>query len=324
MSHELTIHEDGTVEFAYTGEVPWHVLGNAVPKDTPAKDWVKKSSLAWRIIASAMTYDGGLTYPGVQALFRDDNKYALGIVGKRYQIVQPHEIVEFYDNLVQAGGMTLEAAGSIYGGKKVWATAKMKDAGEVVKGDRMESYLLLVTANDGTMATQARFTNVRVVCRNTMNMAIGANGDKQGFAVRVPHSRKFDPEAVKKELELGHGAFKAFMEQARALAKKKLTDEQVTDILAKLLAKDHTPNQETVAKVDNSKAFEDIFMLYSGGARGSDFKGLMGTGWQLLNSVTEYVDHGRSVRTMDKNFESAVFGAGDAMKQDALQLLLAA
>ena len=154
-----------------------------------------------------------------KVLFRSDTLQPLSVVSKRYQVVQPREVLEFYRDLVDVGGFELETAGVLKGGRKLWALAQTGQEAVLRGGDRVKAYLLLATACDGTLATTAQFTSVRVVCNNTLQMAVG---DSTG-AVKVPHSTKFDPELVKKELGVGISAWDDFIYRMKALAERRVT-----------------------------------------------------------------------------------------------------
>lgn len=122
----------------------------------------------------------------------------------------------FYRDLVSVGGFELETAGVLRGGKKLWALAKTGQETMLAGGDKVKAYLLLATSCDGSLATTAQFTSIRVVCNNTLQMAVG---ESKG-AIRVPHSTTFDPAAVKMELGLGLSAWDQFMVSIKALSNR--------------------------------------------------------------------------------------------------------
>jgi phage/plasmid-like protein (TIGR03299 family) len=224
-------------------------------------------------------------------------------------VVQPRQVLEFYRDLVSAGGFELETAGILKGGKKLWALAKTGQETVLRGGDTVKAYLLLATSCDGTLCTTAQFTSVRVVCNNTLSMAVG---DKTG-AVRVPHSTQFNPEAVKRELGLGLSAWDAFMTSIRTLADRKVHKFEAMNFLVKVLGNPDVP----LADQPNQKALNNVYALFTGGGKGSDLDSASGTSWGLLNAVTEYVDHERRARSQDNRLDSAWFGQGAAIKTKA-------
>jgi phage/plasmid-like protein (TIGR03299 family) len=224
-------------------------------------------------------------------------------------VVQPHEVLHFYNDLVHAGGFELETAGVLKGGKKLWALAKTGQETLVRSGDRVKAYLLLATSCDGTLCTTAQFTSVRVVCNNTLQIAVG---DNLG-AVKVPHSTVFDPLAVKDALGLGLSDWDVFMRNIKALSQRPISPEEARQYFADVLdepmpVEDATP----------SKAMQQLHALYSGAGMGSMLTGTRGTAWGLVNAVTEYVDHHRRARSSDYRLDSAWFGQGATLKQRAM------
>jgi len=244
-----------------------------------------------------------------KVLYRSDTLAPLSVVSPRYKVVQPHEVLHFYNDLVHAGGFELETAGVLKGGKKLWALAKTGQETLVRSGDRVKAYLLLATSCDGTLCTTAQFTSVRVVCNNTLQIAVG---DSTG-AVKVPHSTVFDPLAVKDALGLGLSDWDVFMRNIKALSQRPISPEEARQYFADVLdepmpVEDATP----------SKAMQQLHALYSGAGMGSMLTGTRGTAWGLVNAVTEYVDHHRRARSSDYRLDSAWFGQGATLKQRAI------
>ena len=146
----------------------------------------------------------------------------LSVVSNRYQVVQPREVLEFYRDLVEVGGFELETAGVLKGGRKLWALARTGQEAMLKGGDAVKAYLLLATACDGTLATTAQFTSVRVVCNNTLNISLS---DSIG-AIKVPHSTKFDAQEVKKALGVGVSTWDTFISGMRALADRRVSQTE--------------------------------------------------------------------------------------------------
>ena len=314
MAHELATASD----MAYVGETPWHGLGNALPMGQPIDVWQKQAGMDFNINEAEVLYSvsgsNGLhlqTSPDNKVLFRSDNHAPLSVVSKRYKVVQPRQVLEFYRDLVSAGGFELETAGILKGGKKLWALAKTGQEAMLRGGDQMKAYLLLATSCDGTLCTTAQFTSVRVVCNNTLSMAVG---DKAG-SVKVPHSTLFDPVQVKRELGLGMSAWDTFMDSIKALSERKVHKFEAVNFLIKVLGNPSVP----LAEQPNQKALNNVYALFAGGGKGSELASASGTSWGLLNAVTEYVDHERRARSQDYRLDSAWFGQGAAIKEKAFE-----
>ena len=139
-----------------------------------------------------------------------------------FKIVQPAAVLEFFRDLTAAAGFTLETAGTLFGGKRFWALAAIGETASIADAaDKMKGYLLLSTSCDGTMATEARYTTVRVVCNNTLSAA-----RTSGAKVRVTHRSTFNADSVKKELgvDCAHVRFASTMADMRRLADTRLLD----------------------------------------------------------------------------------------------------
>ena len=256
-----------------------------------------------------------LTFPEQKVLYRSDTRAPLSVVSDRYQVVQPREVLEFYRDLTEVAGYTLETAGVLKEGRKFWALARTgKEA--LLKGqDRVKGYLLLATSCDSTLATTATFTTIRVVCSNTLTVALnGATG-----AIRVPHSTNFDAQAVKRQLGISVSQWDAFMYRMKTLSERKVKSHEALNYFLKVLC---LSDEAADAALTNERALKKVQSLYEGQGRGAELSAAAGTAWGLLNAVTEYVDHERRARNAEYRLDSAWFGPGAAIKQRALDQAL--
>ena len=309
MAHEIQT-------MAYVDAVPWHGLGNQLTPKQPIEIWQQEAGMNWRINETEVMYSvsGGdglhlKSNPDSKVLFRSDSFAPLSVVSKRYKVVQPAEVLEFYRDLVSAGGFELETAGVLKGGKKLWALAKTGQETMLRGNDKVKAYLLLATSCDGTLCTTAQFTSVRVVCNNTLQMAVGDSGG----AVKVPHSTQFDPQQVKQALGLGLSSWETFVDDMRQLADRKINKFEAMNYLINVLGDSAVPLNEQ----PNTKAIQNVYALFSGDGKGSVMASASGTAWGLLNGVTEYVDQHRRARSTDHRLDSAWFGPGAAIKEKA-------
>lgn len=313
-------HEVQTM--AYAGAEPWHGLGNLLPADAPLETWQEAAGMNWQIHETPVLYnvagEHGLHVKAnadSKVLFRSDTHAHLSVVSKRYKVVQPNEVLEFYRDLTEAGGFTLETAGVLKEGRKLWALAKTGQETQLRGGDQVGAYLLLATSCDGTLCTTAQFTSVRVVCNNTLQMAVG---DSTG-AVKVPHSTIFDPKAVKEALGLGLSSWERFVIDIKRLADRPIHKFEAMNFLVDVLGDPNLP----LADQPNQKGLQQVYALYSGQGRGAELSSANGTAWGLLNAVTQYVDHERRARSTDHRLDSAWFGQGATLKGKALHKALA-
>jgi phage/plasmid-like protein (TIGR03299 family) len=320
MAHELATAND----MAYVGDTPWHGLGNQLPKNQPIEVWQKSAGMDFEIkqtdvLFNAANGDGNLlnlrSNPDATVLYRSDNNEPLSVVSKRYKVVQPKDVLGFYRDLVSVGGFELETAGVLKGGKKLWALARTGQKTILAGGDKVKAYLLLATSCDGSLATTAQFTSVRVVCNNTLQCAVG---DRKG-AVRVPHSTIFDPAAVKQELGLGMSAWEVFMTNIKAMSNRPVNKFEAMSYLVNVLGDPALPLNDQ----PNQKAIQTVYGLYSGSGKGSDLASASGTAWGLVNGITEFVDVHRRARNQDNRLDSAWFGQGAQIKQKAFESAMA-
>ena len=319
MAHEVA-------SMAYVGATPWHGLGNPLSPNQPLEVWAQQAGMNWQIeqtdVCFVATLDKPIgtlkTFDEKKVLYRSDTKEALSVVGNRYKVVQPREILEFYRDLTEVSGFALETAGVLKGGKKLWALARTGQTGMLKGNDVTEGYVLLATACDGSMATTAQFTSIRVVCNNTL--AIATNNSTG--AIKVPHNTVFDAQAVKKELGISVSSWDEFMYRMKLLSGRPVKHREVEKFFMKVFSE----SQPHVSLKAHEKNVGSVLRLFDGAGRGSNMPAAKSTAFGLLNAVTEFVDHDRRARSTDHRLESAWFGQGASLKQKALEeaLLLVA
>ncbi|MEB0040431.1 DUF932 domain-containing protein [Pseudomonas sp. MH10] len=312
-------------QIAYVGRTPWHGLGNQLSAKQPLEVWQQEAGMSWQIqespvhfMADAAGHLGTIhTFPEQKVLYRSDTKAALSVVSQRYQVVQPRDVLEFYRDLTERSGYELETAGVLKGGRKLWALARTGQSAVLKGNDVVNGYLLLATSCDGTLATTATPTTVRVVCNNTLTIAV--NGASQ--AIKVPHSTRFDPRAVKQQLGVTVSQWDDFMYRMRTLAARPVKAHEAKDYLRSVLCEGMAANPERPG-ISNERALTKVLSMYEGHGRGAELEAAKGTAWGLLNAVTEYVDHERRARNNEYRMDTAWFGQGAAIKNRALNAAL--
>jgi phage/plasmid-like protein (TIGR03299 family) len=319
MSHEITQNRlTRKAEMAYlsTEGTPWHGLGQPLKPGADLETWRAAAGMDWRICRSRVRY-GEAPHARIMddkhVLFRSDTTDPLGIVSDAYEIVQPAQVLEFFRDLTAAAGFTLSTAGTLFGGKQFWALARVGEDAVVVGDDRVGGYLLLASSCDGSMSTTAQFTTIRVVCNNTLSMAVGARAKAR---VLTTHRSRFDADAVKAQLGVAQGIFAEFMGAARALSRVRVSNTAAAAQTAKLLV--DAKLYKTPELAETSTGYNKIINLFRGSAMGGTLAGTEGTAWGWVNAVTEYVDHHASKRTPDARLSAAWFGAGAALKEAAM------
>ncbi|MFP6557804.1 DUF932 domain-containing protein [Paraburkholderia sp. B3] len=307
---------------AYVGDTPWHGLGNPLAPRQPLEVWARQAGMDWRIEEAEVRFVSGNAgsslgsihaFPEQKVLYRSDTKAPLSVVSSRYQVVQPADILEFYRDLTEAGGFELETAGVLKEGRKLWALAKTGQSATLRGRDRVNGYLLLATACDGTLATTAQFTSVRVVCNNTLAIALGDSTS----AVKVPHRSQFDAQAVKRQLGIAISSWDGFMARMKALSERRVSDETAEAYFRRVLTYNAGSTSDRPVSATNDSAVKAVQTLFGGQGKGADLASAAGTAWGLLNSITEFVDHQRRARSEDHRRDAAWFGAGATIKQKA-------
>lgn len=314
MSHELSFMLDGRAAMAYTGsDLPWHGLGQQLEVGASIETWAKQAGLNFTIAGADVLYQNQnkeLQVQGTkQVLYRTDTGVPLGVVGNKYRVVQPLEILEFFRDLVSEQGFELETAGVLFGGSKVWALARTGQEAKIGDNDILKDYLLLATACDGTLKTTAKRTSIRTVCNNTLNIGL----KESGGSIKVAHSTTFDAQSVKQDLGLRAEDFETFAEQARLLANTKLTDPQAIAFVRSLFSDSSEKGNTQTSR---------ILQLYSGQGKGSDYATSKGTAWGVLNALTENQDHHQG-KSQDRRLEASWLYGGLTLKQNAMDRLLA-
>ena len=277
--------------------------------------------MAWEICETPVRYmaeQAGtlgsiMSYDDQKVLYRSDTKSALSVVSSRYQVVQPKAVLEFYRDLSEISGFELETAGVLKEGRKFWALARTGKSASLKGNDVVNGYILLATSCDGTLATTATPTTVRVVCNNTLTIAL--NGASS--AIKVPHSTSFCAESVKKQLGIAVSQWDAFMYRMKTLSERKVKSHESMNYFLKVLCQTDS-HVDPAQGLMNERALKKVQALYDGQGKGADLQSASGTAWGLLNAVTEFVDHERKAKSQDYRMDSAWFGQGANLKQRAL------
>jgi len=275
-------------------------------------DWsIEQSDVLYNVTSDALHIR---PFTESKVFYRSDTLAPLSVVSKRYNVVQPHEVLNFYQDLVQAGRFELETAGVLKGGRMLWALAKTGQDMRLNGGDIVKSYLLLATSCDGTLCTTAQFTSLRVVCNNTLQMALNDKSD----AIKVLHSTKFNPNHVKDVLGLGLAHWDLFQRNIHELSHRSVSPAEAILFFSDLI-NDPTDDDGNIVLSRPTKKLQE---RYQGAGMGSELTSVKNTAWGLVNAVTEYVDHHRRARSQDKRLDSAWFGQGAQLKYHALEQVL--
>lgn len=384
----------------YVGKTPWHGLGNALPSGQPIEVWADQAGMNWQIRETPVLFAVScadeelmLSFEEQKVLYRSDSNLPLSVVRGRYKVVQPLEVLEFYRDLTEQFGFELETAGVLKQGRKFWALARTGQSSVLAGNDVVNGYVLLATSCDGSLATVVTPTTVRVVCNNTLSVAV--NRSLAAESIKVPHNTVFNATEIKRKLNMTVGQWDDFMLLMKALVKRKVSAKESEQFFRNVLSpvttfdnqgsedkvstngmmvvNDHlainTPSNilpftgnnagngpstayqttqgaallDTIisntghmiqaevnhleqpmdwSKIPNGRAIKKVQTLYEGHGRGAELQAAKGTAWGLLCAMTEFVDHERQARNQENRLDSAWFGQGAQLKQQALSQAL--
>lgn len=314
MAHEIE-------SMMYAGQVPWHGLGTRVPEDVTSVEAIRLAGLDWRVDMApvqAVMSNGAVATPvsGARAVVREVDGCALGIVGDRYCPIQNVEAFSFFDEVVGAGQAIYHTAGSLKGGRRVWILAKLPGEIRVTGDDVTEKYLLLANSHDGSSALRMLFTPVRVVCANTLNLALGRSG-RQGISIRHTASAPMRIAEAQRALGLANRYYDEFAVTAERFAASRFTDLQMRQLSEELF-----PANDEVASRRTANIRDKVVELFETGA---GHESIRGTAWAALNAVAEYTDHHRGVSdragATDARVASLWWGSSATLKVRAHQLI---
>lgn len=326
MSAELDM-SNGRANMAYVGAIPWHGMGTLMQPNMSTDEWARAAGLDFEVVRVPSGFMMGDNFQpdGKFTLVRDDTFAPLGNFSDRYKIVQPSDVLNFFRDFILADDQfTMETAGSLYGGKKIWGLARYN--GEIdVMGEAHAPYVMLCTSFDGTTATTAQATMIRVVCKNTLQASLFA---KDAAKVSIRHNTVWDDRAAQKahnQLETIAATFPQYKALAERLSLQRMSRQQTEDFFKKLTKyEEPTPgervNRRSLNIIDAMmKTYEETLKEGTDG----------GSAYTAFNAVTRYVDHDRSTKIGENEnanmarMASSFFGSGAQLKEQAMELLAA-
>ena len=315
MAHELDMATGRAAMFS-AGEMPWHRLGINVAEAQTSAEAIKLAGLDWEVQLQDVytkSHDGGLiTIPSTYSVSRQDTGASLGVVGGFYRPFQNREAFDFMDAIVGEKLAMFETAGALKGGKRVWMMARLPSEVRAVKDDVINPYILLTNSHDGTSALRMIPTTVRVVCQNTLNLALRKAGSQ---GITIWHTESLDRRVSEARTNLGIIARRVddFCGEVQAMARKQLTEKQLGEYFAKMVADRAEKQQKKLLEVF-AENFEN---------ERNRIKGMAGSIWAAFNAVSEYADHtmtvfGKTREAKDDNRLNSIWmGSASRMKEQA-------
>ena len=301
----------------YVRETPWHGLGTKVLEAPASKDALQLAGLDWRVLQEPIYTAMEELVDGYKANVRDSDRKVLGVVTDRYRVIQNDEAFAFTDELLGAG-VKYETAGSLQGGRKVWLLAHMPHE-YIISGERISPYLLFSNTHDGSGAIKVALTPIRVVCQNTLNLAL-ANAKRSWSMIHTGDIKEKMQEA-KDTLFLAENYMDELGKEFEALRMKKLTDKRVMEYIEILLPIEDgsTPQQEKNMK----RLREDMKIRYFDAP---DLQGVGKNAYRFVNAVSDFATHAEPLRRT-ANYKENLFSRtvdGNPMIDKAYQIVCAA
>lgn len=314
MAHNLHIR-NGRTSMMYIGDPPWHRLGQKLDKPATAEEAIDAAQLDYpvekRPLRAVLKGRETAIVPNNFANVRMDTGDVLGVVGSRYEIIPNRSAFSFFDALVDRDEAIYQTAGVLGKGECAWILAKLPGYIRVGKNDLVEKYVLLTNSFSGVTSLSARLTNVRVVCQNTLSVALA--GAEQTVQVRHTESAEQRIASAHKLLGLYNSLYSQLDFIFNRMALSKITDKQLLDYVKTLVPENE--DAESSTRTDNIR--ETILQLHASGKGANLSRGSL---WGAFNAVAEYTDHVQSSHNPQKQLKSMWFGSGERMKKQAFQL----
>jgi len=324
MSHNLMQRSDGKGHALFWhSESPWHGLGTQLNGPATSKEAITAAGLDWPVKKyelMAMHDEGGehnaLQVPDKFATVREDGerRVVLGVVGKQYTPLQNTEAFGFFDNIVGEGQAIYHTAGALGQGERIWVLVKLPDSIRVLKGDVVDKYLLLYNTHDGSSSVGVKFTPIRVVCQNTLQMATGDG--KKAYKVRHFPDVAVNLDKVADLMGIVRKSYDQIEELIRETAKVPMNNERAVNYFKAVVLDDpKAVSQDEIRRNDRNAFIRNEMLRLSNEGRGSNIPGVRGSLWGALNGVTEFVDYQDTRRGGGEGrLERILFGTGSDLK----------
>ena len=301
----------------YTREKPWHGLGIRVAEAPSSEEALRLAGLDWQVKQEPVYTDTGEVIPGYKANIRDRDRRVLGVVTDRYKIIQNQEAFAFTDALL-GKGVRYETAGSLQGGRRVWLLARLPKE-YIISGEQVSPYLVFSNTHDGSGAVKVALTPVRVVCCNTLNLALDTA--KRSWSMIHTGNIRDKLQEAEDTLFMAEAYMMQLGKEFGNLQRQKITDRQVAEYIEMLL-----PLEKDATAIQNkniTKLREDMAHRYY------DAPDLQGTGknaYRFLNAVSDFATHAKPLRRTANHKENLFMRTmdGNPLIDKAYQLVKAA
>jgi len=317
MAHNLN-ETDGKISFVSHGEKAWHGLGTIVEKAMTSKEAIELGGLGYEVIKQQIFADvdgiGKIAIPEHFATIRKDTNVPLGVVGSRYTVVQNADSFVFFDAIVGQGQAIFETAGALGKGERIFVTAKMPNYIRIAGTDDVtEVYVVLTNTHDGTGAVICGITPIRIVCQNTLRMALGSMVNK----VSIRHTKSAEKNLAQAHqlLNITNKYTEEMNQMVNALSLKKVSDAQVKQLIEGLFP---STSEEVATRTENIR--KEVLNSYQTGVGQED---ILGTAWGVLNGITHYTSHVKAYKDADTKFDNLLLdGISSKLVDKATAMLI--
>lgn len=298
-------------------EKPWHGIGTIVEECPNSKEAIKLAGLDWKVEQKDVCTDSGTLISGYKANVRDSDQSVLGVVSDRYQVVQNEEAFAFTDELL-GEGVRYETAGSLQGGKRTFILARLPQR-FIIAGDEILPYFVIMNSHDGSCSIKAAMTPIRVVCQNTLNLALRTakrtwmTKHTSNIMERIDDARMTLQFAEQYMREMGRGVDE--------LSRRRLTDKKVMEYMAEFFPV--TEDMTAAQKKNNLILLNDMKMRYFDAP---DLKGMEKNGYRFVNAVADFATHANPIRRTKNYRENLLLKTieGNPLTDRAYQMVCAA
>ena len=302
----------------YTRTKPWHGLGVQVQEAPESKDALRLAGLDWKVYQREVYTDSGIRIDGYRANVRNTDNRVLGVVTERYKIVQNEEAFAFTDELL-GKGVRYETAGSLQDGRKVWLLARLPKE-YIISGEQISPYLVFSNSHDGSAAVRVAVTPIRVVCNNTLNLALSTA--KRSWAMVHTGNIKGKIHEAQETLLMAETYMNKLGKEFETLKRQKLSDRQIKEYIELLLPLEKTTSLVTAKNV--KKLRDDLRARYYDAPDLQDVGG--NNAYRFINAVSDFATHNEPLRRT-KNYKENLFMRtmdGNPMIDRAYQIVKAA
>lgn len=318
MPANITVNNGVAEMMTADGRDAWHGLGARLSQVATAQEAIEAANMGWEVGMREVfiqTPSGQfIEVTDKKAVTRMDNGKVFGVFSNQYTPLQNRDAFTFFDSVVGAGEAIYHTAGTLAGGSRIWILAKLPGDLKLSDTDVLERYILLANSHDGSLAVTMKPTTVRVVCNNTLSVALGGETNKLFRAVHTSSVMQRVNQA-RETLGLQEAYFANVMRGIERLADERMTQAAADEFLVELFGQEE--NREAIStRMQNQ--IDTVGNLF---VKGTGNHGV--NRWDMLNAVTEFVDHKRT-KDDDKRLDAAWFGGGKDLKQKAWNLLLPA